>query len=123
MFPLIEQRFRAGMGGDPETDRKALTEFARLSKAVQARMAEAGPMLMPTVPCLPPVVAALTADDRYYAERNLLALRNTRIGNLLTLSALTVPTPAPMVGLMLVAGPGQEALLLALGQAVEAEAS
>jgi hypothetical protein len=30
-----------------------------------------------------------------------------------------VPTAAPMVGLMLVAGPMQEDLLLALGQTVE----
>jgi len=120
MFPLIEQRFRTGMGFDPETDRAALTEFARISKAVQSRMAAEGPMLMPTAPCLPPVVAALVADDDFYVERNLLALRNTRIGNLLTLSALTVPSAAPMIGVMLVAGPGQEDLLFRLGQAVEA---
>ena len=82
-------------------------------------MAEHGPMLMPTSPCLPPPVADLLADEEYFIERNLLALRNTRLGNLLTLSALTVPTATPMVGLMLVAGPGQEARLLALGQAVE----
>jgi aspartyl-tRNA(Asn)/glutamyl-tRNA(Gln) amidotransferase subunit A len=120
MFPLIEQRFRTGMGGTPEKDREAMTEFARISLALQARMAATGPLLMPTVPCLPPRVAALMIDDQYYVERNLLALRNTRLANLLTLSALTVPTAAPMIGLMLVAGPGHEELLLALGQMVEA---
>ncbi|MGR3716360.1 MAG: amidase [Thermohalobaculum sp.] len=119
MFPLIEQRFRSGMGGSVETDREALAEYARLSQAVQGRMAEHGPMLMPTAPCLPPLVAELLADDEYFAKRNLLALRNTRLGNLLTLSALTVPTATPMTGLMLVAGPGQEDLVLALGRAVE----
>ena len=119
MFPLIEQRFRFGIGGSVETDREALAEYARLSQAVQARMAEHGPMLMPTSPCLPPPVADLLADEEYFIERNLLALRNTRLGNLLTLSALTVPTATPMVGLMLVAGPGQEDLVLALGQGVE----
>ena len=46
-------------------------------------------------------------------------MRNTRLGNLLTLSALTVPTAAPMTGLMLVAGPGLDDHLLALGQAME----
>ena len=65
------------------------------------------------------MVADLLADDDYFSERNLLALRNTRLGNLLTLCALTVPSAAPMVGLMLAAGPGQEARLLALGQAME----
>ncbi len=76
-------------------------------------------MLMPTAPCLPPPVAGLLADDDHYIERNLLTLRNTRLGNLLALSALTVPTATPMTGLMLVAGPGEDARLLALGQAVE----
>ncbi len=36
-------------------------------------------------------MAHLLADDDYYTKRNLLALRNTRLGNLLTLCALTVP--------------------------------
>lgn len=119
MYPLIERRFRAGMGGSVETDREALAEYARLSQAVQGRMEEHGPMLMPTSPCLPPKVADLLADDDYFSERNLLALRNTRLGNLLTLCALTVPSATPMAGLMLVAGPGREGKLLALGRAVE----
>ena len=119
MFPLIERRFRAGMGGSVATDREALAEYARLSRAVQGRMAGDGPMLMPTSPCLPPKVADLLADDDYFSERNLLALRNTRLGNLLTLCALTVPSATPMAGLMLVAGPGREGKLLALGRAVE----
>jgi aspartyl-tRNA(Asn)/glutamyl-tRNA(Gln) amidotransferase subunit A len=107
------------MGGSVETDREALAEYARLSQEVQGRMAEHGPMLMPTSPCLPPKVADLLADENYFSRRNLLALRNTRLGNLLTLSALTVPTATPMAGLMLVAGPGQEDLLLSLGQSME----
>ncbi|HUF87107.1 MAG TPA: amidase family protein [Thermohalobaculum sp.] len=119
MYARIEERFRTGMGGNPETDRAALAEYARLSRKLQARMAEAGPLLMPTVPCLPPPVERLLADADYFIERNLLTLRNTRLGNLLGLSALTVPTAAPMVGLMIVAGPGEEDRLLALGQSAE----
>lgn len=119
MYVRIEERFRTGMGGSPERDRAALTEYARLSRAVQARMAEDGPMLMPTVPILPPPVERLLADAGYFVERNLLALRNTRLGNLLGLCALTVPTPVPMVGLMIVAAPREEELLLALGQGIE----
>jgi len=119
MYDRVEKRFRTGMGGTIEKDRQALAEFARLSKAVQARMAEHGPMAMPASVILPPPADRLLADEAYFTERNLLGLRNTRLGNLLTMSALTVPTAAPMVGLMLVAGPMQEDLLLALGQAVE----
>jgi aspartyl-tRNA(Asn)/glutamyl-tRNA(Gln) amidotransferase subunit A len=119
MYDRIEKRFRTGMTGTPEKDRQALEGFARLSKAVQARMAEHGPMVMPASAILPPPAGRLLEDEPYFTERNLLGLRNTRLGNLLTMSALTVPTAAPMVGLMLVAGPMQEDLLLALGQTVE----
>jgi aspartyl-tRNA(Asn)/glutamyl-tRNA(Gln) amidotransferase subunit A len=119
MYPLIEQRFRTGMSGTVEKDRQALAEYARLSLGVQARMVVDGIMVMPTSPILPPPVSRLLADEEYFVERNLLGLRNTRMGNLLTLSALTVPTASPMAGLMLVAGPGQENHLLALGQAME----
>jgi aspartyl-tRNA(Asn)/glutamyl-tRNA(Gln) amidotransferase subunit A len=119
MYPLIEQRFRAGKGGSEAGDREAMARYARLSQAVQGRMEADGIMLMPTSPCLPPVVSELLADEHYFAKHNLLGLRNTRLGNLLTLSALTVPTATPMVGLMLVAGPGQEDRLLALGQTME----
>ncbi len=119
MYDRIEKRFRSGRGVDPEKDREALAELARLSQAVQARMAAEGPMLMPTVPILPPPVDRLLAEEDFYLERNMMSLRNTRLGNILTLSALTVPTAAPMVGLMIVAGPDAEARLLALGRAIE----
>ncbi len=119
MFPLIEQRFRIGSAGSIKRDHEALAEYARLSRAVQGRIEADGILVMPTSPCLPPPVAQLLADDDYFAERNLLALRNTRLGNMLTLAALTVPMATPMTGLMLVAGPGQEDRLLALGQGVE----
>jgi len=119
MYDRIEKRFRMGQGGTVEKDREALEVLAGLSRAVQARMAAEGPMLMPASAILPPPVDRLLADEAFYAERNMMALRNTRLGNILTLSALTVPTAAPMVGLMIVAGPDQEAPLLALGRAIE----
>lgn len=119
MYPLIEQRFRSGKGVPVEKDREALAELAKLSTAAQARMAADGIMAMPTSAILPPPTARLLAEPEYFIERNLLGLRNTRLGNLLGLSALTIPTATPMVGLMLVAGPGQEEQLLALGQAME----
>ncbi|HSF96339.1 MAG TPA: amidase family protein [Thermohalobaculum sp.] len=119
MYDRIEARFRTGMSGSAEKDRQAMAEFARLSRSLQARMAELGPMVMPTSAILPPPVDRLLADETYFTERNLLGLRNTRMGSLLGLSALTLPCAAPMVGLMLVAAPNAEDLLLALGQAAE----
>ena len=59
------------------------------------------------------------ADDAYYVTENLLALRNTRIGNLMGLCALTLPTSQPSCGISLMAAPGTENRLLRLGTAAE----
>ncbi|MDT8345637.1 MAG: amidase family protein [Thermohalobaculum sp.] len=119
MFPMIEARFRSGAAITPEADRAARDALAPLSASLHALIAERGPLVMPTSAILPPPVDRLLADDDYYIARNLLALRNTRVGNLLGCAALTLPTGAPMVGLMLVGRPGDEALLLRIGRAIE----
>jgi aspartyl-tRNA(Asn)/glutamyl-tRNA(Gln) amidotransferase subunit A len=43
-------------------------------------------VLVPTSPILPPDAGRLMTDDAYYVTENLLALRNTRIGNLMGLA-------------------------------------
>ena len=76
-------------------------------------------VLLPTSPILPPKIADLEADVAYFSERNLMALRNTRFGNLMGVASATLPTGAPMTGLMLMAAPGDDARLLRLASAVE----
>ena len=119
MYHQIETRFRGGQGFSKADADHAREVQARLSGAIQARIAENGPLIMPTSPILPPFISRLMGDDEYYTQTNLLGLRNTRQGNLLGLSALTVPTATPMVGLMLMDGPGQEERLIAMGRALE----
>jgi aspartyl-tRNA(Asn)/glutamyl-tRNA(Gln) amidotransferase subunit A len=51
--------------------------------------------------------------------KNLLTLRNTRIGNMMGLCALTLPTGIPSCGLAAMAAPFSEARLLRLGRAIE----
>jgi aspartyl-tRNA(Asn)/glutamyl-tRNA(Gln) amidotransferase subunit A len=58
-------------------------------------------------------------DNDYYVTENLLALRNTRIGNMLGLCVITLPTSQPSCGISLMAAPGQENRLLRLGAAAE----
>ena len=82
-------------------------------------MAAHGLIVLPSSPCLPPMTERLLADEAYFSERNLLALRNTRLGNLLTLSSITIPTGTPMCGLMLFAPPHAEERLLRIGRAIE----
>jgi aspartyl-tRNA(Asn)/glutamyl-tRNA(Gln) amidotransferase subunit A len=76
-------------------------------------------VILPTAPILPPDANRLLTDDAYYVTENLLALRNTRIGNMLGLCALTLPTSQPSCGISLMAAPGAEARLLRLGAAAE----
>ncbi len=75
-------------------------------------------VVLPTCPILPPKVDTLLADEDYFTDMNLMALQNTRIGNLMGLAALTLPVGVPSCGIML-QGPSEERLLR-LGAACEA---
>jgi aspartyl-tRNA(Asn)/glutamyl-tRNA(Gln) amidotransferase subunit A len=77
-------------------------------------------VLVPTAPSLPPNIARLLSDDDYYVSENLLALRNTRIANLMGTCALTLPTGVPSCGITLMGQPFQERRILRLGLMAEA---
>jgi aspartyl-tRNA(Asn)/glutamyl-tRNA(Gln) amidotransferase subunit A len=74
---------------------------------------------MPTAPIVPPHVVRLLSDDRYYVTENLLALRNTRVGNLMDTPSLTLPTGLPSCGIMMNGKNMGEAHLLRVGAAAE----
>ena len=96
----------------------------RKLREIRARWAETAKpfdaVLIPSAPILPPNTERLMNDHDYFVTENLLALRNTRIGNLLGLSALTLPTATPSCGLMMMGKPFGEAALCRLGAAAEA---
>ncbi len=119
MFPRILERFRSGatvLGMDYVAGWRRL-EAIRRNWAAETAAFDA--VLVPTSPILPPSADRLLTDDAYYVTENLLALRNTRVGNMLGVCALTLPTSQPSCGISLMAGPGQEARLLRLGAAAE----
>jgi aspartyl-tRNA(Asn)/glutamyl-tRNA(Gln) amidotransferase subunit A len=79
-------------------------------------------LLMPTTPNTPPAIAPLEADSAAYGAANIAALHNTRLGNLLTLSSLTLPVDLAdglPVGLMMFGLPKRENALLRNGRAIE----
>lgn len=76
-------------------------------------------VLTPTSPILPPNAERLLEDHDYYVTENLLALRNTRIGNLMGLCALSLPTGVPSCGLQVLSPPDTEESLLRIGAAIE----
>ena len=79
----------------------------------------AGSHWLAAVPITPPEIAAVSDDEGLFVSENLLALQNTRIGNLMGLCALTLPTGTPSAGLSLLGQPFGEERLLRLGQAAE----
>lgn len=119
MFPPILHRFRSGAGFNAAD----YVEAWRSLHAIRALWAEVtaayDAVLIPTAAILPPDAARLLSDPDYFTGENLLALRNTRIGNLLGLSALTLPTGTPACGIMLMGRPFGEEALLRLGAAAE----
>ena len=119
MFPEILARFRSG------SDVKAVdfvanwqklhqyrAEFQKITKGFDA-------LLCPTAPILPPNVELLFEDNDYYVSENLLSLRYTRVGNLMGLCALTLPTGEPSCGFMMLAEPFNEKRLLRVAMAAE----
>ena len=119
MYAPILERFRSGAAASG-ADVMAAWRRLRGLRADYAR-ATAGydAVILPTVMSLPPDRERLTTDAAYYVDENLAALRNTRIGNLMGLCGLTLPTGVPSCGVMALAGPMQEARLLRLGTAME----
>ncbi|WP_136636185.1 amidase [Pseudooceanicola onchidii] len=119
MFDEILARFRNGqsMLASEFVSRWQLLHQARAKWT--ARVAGLDAVLLPTSPILPPDRDRMMTDSAYYVQENLLALRNTRIGNVLGLSALTLPTGTPACGLMMMGRPGGEDALLRLGAAAE----
>lgn len=119
MFPRILERFRSGAAftaADYVAGWRRLHEL----RAIWARQtAGFDAVLVPTAPILPPNVNRLMTDDAYYVTENLLALRNTRIGNLMGLCGLTLPTSEPSCGISLLCPPMAEDRLLRLGAAAE----
>lgn len=119
MYQEILKRFRTGAKFSGLDYAGAWQALEALRTAYLERTAGYDAVLLPTAPILPPITERLLTDHDYYTRSNLLALRNTRIGNLMGLASLTLPTGTPSCGLMLMTPPRSEASLLRLGAAIE----
>ncbi|MGB8622187.1 MAG: amidase family protein [Paracoccaceae bacterium] len=120
MFPQVLERFRGGASVSAPDYVAAWQKLDALRLAWAERVAGYDAVILPTAPNMPPDAARLMEDEAYFVTENLLTLRNTRIGNLFGLAALTLPTGLPSTGITLMTPPGSEERLLRLGAAVEA---
>lgn len=119
MFSEILERFRLGKSFSAPDYVAAWAKLEVARMGYDAAVAGYDAVLLPTAPILPPNLARLNEDHDYYVEQNLMTLRNTRIGNLMGVCALTLPTDVPSCGLMMMCPPDMEEHLLRLGMAVE----
>ncbi|WP_338550096.1 amidase [Roseovarius phycicola] len=119
MFAPILERFRSGKEFRAADYVAAWRKLDALRNAWNSRVAGFDAVLLPTAPILPPNVERLMTDEDYYVTENLLSLRNTRIGNLMGLCAVSMPTGVPSCGLMLFGKPFEEEHLLRVARAAE----
>lgn len=120
MFPRILERFRSGAGASAADYVAGWRRLEAIRGIWRAAVAGFDAVALPTSPILPPDRERLMTDSDYYVSENLLALRNTRIGNLMDGCGLSLPTAEPSCGLMLLGAPLAEERLLRLGKAAEA---
>ncbi len=119
MFPQILERVRGGRDVRAADYVAGWNLVHDIRKHYAAATAGFDAVIMPTAPILPPNADRLLAEDAYYKTENLLALRNTRVANLMGTCAITLPTGAPSCGIMFNAPAGGEAGLLRLCSAAE----
>ncbi|WP_040819498.1 amidase [Litoreibacter arenae] len=119
MFPEILQRFRSGANVSAPDYVAGWRKLEDLRKIWNARIAGYDAVILPTSPILPPNADRLLTDSDYYVTENLLALRNTRIGNLMNSAGITLPTGVPSAGIMFLGTPNSEERLLRLCAAAE----
>lgn len=119
MYEEILERFRIGANFSAPDYVAAWSRIRAARSAYDKTTAQYDAVLAPSAPILPPNLERLLTDSEYYKTENLLALRNTRVGNLMGLCALTLPTGVPSCGIMLMGKPNCEEALLRVGSAAE----
>ena len=120
MYAAIRTRFETGKDFSGVEVIRAWQDLKKIRKHWLKATAGYDAVLAPTSPTLPPEIDRLANDVDYYVTENLLALRNTRVANLMGLAALTLPAGAPSTGISLMTAPDTEERLLRLGAAAQA---
>ena len=119
MFGPVRERFRAGRAFSAVEFIRSWMRLREIRQIYLEQTARFDAVLVPTSPILPPNIERLESDHNYFIEENLLALRNTRIGNLMGLAVLTLPTATPACGVAVMVPPFEDRRALRLGAAME----
>ncbi|MFM2390123.1 MAG: hypothetical protein RLZZ437_1678 [Pseudomonadota bacterium] len=119
MFARIRERFLSGKDVSAADYIAGWHRLHDLRAIWLEKTAGFDAVILPTSPIMPPHAQRLLTEDAYYVTENLLALRNTRIANMLGLCAITLPTGVPSCGISLMGRPMGEEALLRLAAAAE----
>jgi aspartyl-tRNA(Asn)/glutamyl-tRNA(Gln) amidotransferase subunit A len=122
IYSEVTKRFKMAENMSSVDVAEAFHKLRTLRASYLKRVAGYDAVLMPTTPITPPAIAPLEADSAAYGAANIAALYNTRLGNLLALSSLTLPVePAGglPVGLMMFGLPKRENALLRNAAGIE----
>jgi aspartyl-tRNA(Asn)/glutamyl-tRNA(Gln) amidotransferase subunit A len=114
MYPPVRQRFLQGKTILASEFVAAWQRLDVLREIYRKKTDAFDAVVLPSAPILPPKIADLMADDDLFTAMNLMALQNTRIGSLMGLSAVTLPTGVPSAGFMLQTTSEETVLPLAL---------
>ena len=121
--PVVAHRMIKGAETHAHEYLKTDLELRRLRASTMEQLADVDALLCPTVIIGATPVAEVTHDMEGYGKRNLQCLRNTSVGNMLNLCAVTVPcgfTKDGMpVGLMIYGKSFDEAKVLRIGHAFQ----
>ncbi|WP_245867133.1 amidase [Oceaniglobus roseus] len=120
MHDQVRERFRGGRDVTASDYIAAWLTVDRCRAAYLEQTAGFDAVLIPTCPILPPNLKRLETEKDYFVNANLMTLRNTRIGNLMGLAVLALPTGVKSTGISLMGRPFGEERLLRLGRAAEA---
>lgn len=120
MYPEILARFMSGKTHSTDSYDKAWGFLNVARRQWNELVSEYDAVILPSGPIMPPNIDRLLNDSEYYKRANLLALRNTRIGNMLDLCVVTLPTKTPSCGVLIMGLPNTEDTLLQTSAAIEA---
>ena len=118
MFAEILERFRSGGQHSAPDYVAAWQDLERYRASFEYAFYDYDAVILPTAPIIPPNIERLSTDSGYYKRANLLALRNTRIGNLMGVAGVSLPSGTPSVGIMLLDGQGRNEALLDVAAAI-----
>jgi aspartyl-tRNA(Asn)/glutamyl-tRNA(Gln) amidotransferase subunit A len=121
--PVVATRMAAGRNLLASDYAALLRRWGTLRARVRRTLADVDALLVPTTMLPARPVALIDATAELYVEHNMRYLRNTSLGNILDLCAVSVPCgftgDGLPIGLMIYARPFEEAMALRVAHAYE----